>query len=414
MSIAVICIGTELLKGGCCNTNMQFLGAKLTELALPPVMELSIGDHPDELCFALGCALKTADTLIISGGLGPTADDITLETVAAFFGLELVIVPELKEKVEKRWAMRHSGHCPKFQYKQAMVPADGRYFDNPAGTASGIGFETVYAGKMRRIYILPGPPAEFETVLNSGILCELEKTAGEKLYTTGFLICGAGEAFVEKHAKNLFGELDIELAYTAVPGGTKIFFSGKNPDLVNGTAKKAQEFFGKTALGPGCFDLPAILLKKLRAKNFTFGCAESCTGGICADTVVSIPGASDIFKGGIISYANSAKEDILGVNEDLLKNYGAVSSQCAEAMAQGACKALKCNCSISTTGIAGPGGGTPEKPVGLVYIAACVNGLTAVKELRLHGSRKMIRERAAANAFYLLYELLDAPENAQC
>jgi nicotinamide-nucleotide amidase len=108
MSIAVICTGTELLKGGCCNTNMQHLGAKLAELAMPPVMELSIGDHPAELCFALSCSLKAADTLIISGGLGPTADDITLETVAKFFGLTLNIVPELKEKVEKRWAIRHT------------------------------------------------------------------------------------------------------------------------------------------------------------------------------------------------------------------------------------------------------------------------------------------------------------------
>ena len=162
------------------------------------------------------------------------------------------------------------------------------------------------------------------------------------------------------------------------------------------------------------FDLPSALLKKLRDKNFTFGCAESCTGGICADTIVSIPGASDIFKGGIVSYANSAKADILGVPEEILDNYGAVSSQCAEAMIQGTCKALKCNCAISTTGIAGPGGGTAEKPVGLVYIAAAVNGLTAVKELFLHGNRRMIRERAAAAAFFLLYELLDSPENNKC
>lgn len=414
MSIAVICTGTELLKGGCCNTNMQHLGAKLAELAMPPVMELSIGDHPAELCFALSCSLKAADTLIISGGLGPTADDITLETVAKFFGLTLNIVPELKEKVEKRWAIRHTGHCPKFQYKQAMIPENGRYFDNPAGTASGIAFETLYGGKMRRIYLLPGPPAEFETVLDNGVLKELEAHDSERLYTTGFLICGAGEAFVEKQAKNLFGKLDIELAYTAVAGGTKIFFSGKDSDIVNAAARKAQEFFGKSALDIGCFDLPTALLNKLRSKNYTFGCAESCTGGICADTTVSIPGASDVFKGGIVSYANSAKENILNVSSEILQTYGAVSAQCAEAMVLGACKALACNCAISTTGIAGPTGGTPEKPVGLVYIAACVNGLTAVKELHLHGNRQMIRDRAAANAFYLLYELLDAQENAQC
>ncbi len=414
MPIAVISTGTELLKGGCCNTNLQLLGAKLTALAMPPVMELTIGDHKSELCFALGCALQQADTIILSGGLGPTSDDITLETTATFFGLKLVEAAELKEKVEKRWALRHSGHCPKFQYKQAMIPEGGHYFDNPSGTASGIAFDTFYGGKMRHIYLLPGPPGEFETVLNNGVLQELEKQQSERLFTTGFLICATGESFVAKHAENLFKDQDIELAYTAVPGGTKLFLSSKDPELITGAVKKAQEFFGKNALNPGEFDLPSALLKKLRDKNFTFGCAESCTGGICADTIVSIPGASDIFKGGIVSYANSAKADILGVPEEILDNYGAVSSQCAEAMVQGTCKALKCNCAISTTGIAGPGGGTAEKPVGLVYIAAAVNGLTAVKELFLHGNRRMIRERAAAAAFFLLYELLDSPENNKC
>ena len=414
MPIAVISTGTELLKGGCCNTNLQLLGAKLTAIAMPPVMEITIGDYKSELCFALGSALQQADTVILSGGLGPTADDITLETTAAFFGLTLVEAAELKEKVEKRWALRHSGHCPKFQYKQALIPENGRYFDNPAGTASGIAFDTVYGGKMRHIYLLPGPPGEFETVLNNGVIQELESRRDDRIYTTGFLICAAGESFVAKHAQNLFKDQDIELAYTAVPGGTKLFLSGRDQNLINDAALKAYDFFGKNALPPGEFDLPTALLKKLRKKNLTLGSAESCTGGICANTIVSIPGASDVFKGSVVSYANSAKSAILGVSEEILNNFGAVSSQCAEAMVLGACKALDCDCAISTTGIAGPDGGTPEKPVGLVYIAAAVNGLSAVKELHLHGNRTMIRERAAAAAFFLLHELLDSPENNKC
>ncbi|MBE6366275.1 MAG: nicotinamide-nucleotide amidohydrolase family protein [Lentisphaerae bacterium] len=414
MSIAVICTGTELLKGGCCNTNMQLLGAKLTSKAIYPVMELSIGDHADELYFALSCALKSADTLIISGGLGPTADDITLHTVAKFFGVKTIEVAELKEKVKNCWAARHNSHCPKFQYKQAMIVEGGKYFDNPAGVASGIGFDIQYGGKLRHIYLLPGPPAEFETVLNNGILDEIADICGNQLYTNGFLVCGTGEVMVAKTIEPLFRNLPLEIAYTATPGGTKLFLSGKDKLLVDAAVNQARTVIGNHALDAGCFDLPTAIIKTLAARNMSFGTAESCTGGMVADSIVSVSGASAVFRGGIVSYANEVKHDLLNVPQEVLQNYGAVSSQCAEAMALGACKSLNCRCSVSTTGIAGPDGGTPEKPVGLVYVGACIDGLTAVKELHLRGNRKMIRERAVAGALQLLWELLNMPENNIC
>ena len=144
MKTAFVCTGTELLKGSCCNTDLCFAGAQLTAYGMPPVLEICVGDRPAELVTALGSALAVADTVLISGGLGPTRDDITLETVARFFGLELYEHPDLKSKVEACWAQRHGSRCPKHQYKQALLPAGGRYFDNPAGVASGIGFEVVY------------------------------------------------------------------------------------------------------------------------------------------------------------------------------------------------------------------------------------------------------------------------------
>ena len=410
MSIAVICTGTELLKGGCCNTNMRLLGEKLTRHALPPVMELSIGDHAGELCYALSCALKIADTIIISGGLGPTTDDITLHTVNRFFGTELVEIPELKEKVEKLWALRHNSRCPKFQYKQAQIVRGGRYFDNPAGVASGIGFSVDYAGKMRHIFLLPGPPAEFETLLDNGMLKAITDQAQEKLYTTGFFVCGMGEVMVARTIEPLLKQLPVEIAYTAMPGGTKLFLSGKDETLLNAAIRQCRKAIGKNALDINCFDLPSALLAKLADNKLTFGCAESCTGGLAANAIVSLPGASAVFQGSVVSYANQVKKRVLGVSEDILNSVGAVSSQCAEAMARGACQALACDCAISTTGIAGPDGGTPEKPVGLVYVAACVKGVCTVRELRLRGNRQMIRERAVAGALQLLWELLNTPE----
>ena len=211
-----------------------------------------------------------------------------------------------------------------------------------------------------------------------------------------------------------FAALPLEIAYTAVPGGTKLFLSGYDRELLDASINTLREKFGSNALAAGCFDLPSALIAKLRERNLTVGCAESCTGGLVADLLVSCPGASDVFTGSVVSYANSVKQNTLLVPAEILEKHGAVSAPCAEAMVLGACKQLDCRCAISTTGIAGPGGGTPEKPVGLVYIAAAVNGLTAVKELHLRGNRRMIRERAAIAALTLLWELLDLPENTSC
>lgn len=414
MSVAVICTGTELLKGSCCNTNMFLLGGKLAAIGLVPVMEVTVGDHAGELCLALSGALQLADTLIISGGLGPTSDDITLETVSRFFGVKLVESAELKAKVEKIWALRHKGHCPKFQYKQSMIVEGGKYFDNPAGIASGIAFETLYGGKKRSIYLLPGPPSEFETTLNNGVLEDIAGKMEKKTVTSGFFICGIGETRVARAVEPLFKDLPLEIAYNAMPAGTKLFLSGNDPDTVNAAVKKARELFGTDALDINCFDLPSALLEKLKSQQLSFSCAESCTGGLVADSFVNLPGASEVFKGGVVAYANEAKMDLLDVSGEILRQYGAVSSQCAEAMALGACRKFNTGCAVSTTGIAGPDGGTPEKPVGLVYVAATVNHLTAVKELHLRGNRRMIRERAAANALLLLWQLLNSPENATC
>ncbi|MBQ9804201.1 MAG: nicotinamide-nucleotide amidohydrolase family protein [Lentisphaeria bacterium] len=407
MSIAIICTGTELLKGSCCNTDLAFAGSHLTAAGMPPVLELTVGDHRDELIFALGTALKSADNILISGGLGPTGDDITLETVACFFGLNLSIDPVLKEKVEKFWALRHTGRCPKFQYKQAMLPDGARYFDNPAGVASGIGFDLVYAGQMRHIYLLPGPPGEFETVFSTGILPELCSRRETQLFTVGCFICGIGETLVARTVEPLLKSLPLEIAYTAQSGGTKLFLSGSDELMVSAALEQCRHAIGSAALPAGCFSLPEYVIAQLTARGETIACAESCTGGLVADALVSVPGASACFPGGIAAYANEVKENLLRVPSETLASVGAVSAECAEAMASGAAAVFNSDGAVSTTGIAGPGGGTPQKPVGLVYVAASYHGTTAVRELHLRGNRRMIRERAVAQALLLFKELLD-------
>lgn len=405
MKIALICTGTELLKGSCCNTDLAFAGSRLTGCGIPPVLEISVGDRPAELAAALGSALDCADTVVISGGLGPTRDDITLETVARFFGLELEENCELKDKVEKCWAQRHDSRCPRNQYKQAMLPRGGRYFANSAGVASGIGFDVEYDRKLRHIYLLPGPPGEFETVFAGGILPELCRMRENFCCTDGFFVCGMGETLVAKQVEARLKDFPVEIAYTAQPGGTKLFLSGEKA-VVDAALLTARAAVGSAALPPGIFSLPEYLLDILQQNGDSFGCAESCTGGLVADLMVNLPGASAVFKGGVVAYANEVKERVLGVAPEILAVHGAVSSECAAAMAEGAGRILQCSCAVSTTGIAGPDGGSAEKPVGLVYVGAVYHGATAVKKLNLRGNRRMIRERAAIQALLLLRELI--------
>ena len=409
MSIAIICTGTELLKGSAVNTNMAFLGRELAGAGMPAVLEITVGDHADELIRAIGVALQIADTLIISGGLGPTTDDLTLDTVTRFFDIKLVENADLKDKVQKFWNFHHSGRCPKTKFRQARVPENGFILPNPVGSASGLGFECCYGGIARRIFLLPGPPNEFEPMAKESLLPRLTAAKGERTVTAGFLCC-AGESSVFPVVEKAVSHLPVEVACAAGAGGTRIFLSGNSSDTVDGAISIARSVLTCPILPTGEFDMAEYLLKLLTASNMTLGCAESCTGGLVANRFVSIPGASGVFSGGITAYANEIKHSVLNVPENILEEYGAVSAQCAEAMAAGCASALNCNCAVSTTGIAGPGGGTPEKPVGLVYVSAFVNGRSATRELRLRGGRRMIRERAVENALILLYTLLTSPE----
>ncbi|MBR7108229.1 MAG: CinA family nicotinamide mononucleotide deamidase-related protein [Lentisphaeria bacterium] len=409
MSVAVICTGTELLKGSAVNTNMAFLGKELCAAGIPASLEITVGDHPSELVEAIADALKLADTLIISGGLGPTADDLTLDVVSRFFSIQLEDNAELKVKVQNFWNFHHSGRCPKAQFRQARVPAGGFILPNPVGSASGLGFETFYGGRERKVFLLPGPPREFEPMVKDFLVPKLCESRPEELITAGFLCC-AGESTVFPPVEKAVAHLPVEVACAAGAGGTRIFLSGNSKSAVDEAISIARDTLECPILPVGEFDLAEYLIKLLKESELSLGCAESCTGGLVANRIVTIPGASEIFSGGIVAYANEVKNHLLNVPQNILDTCGAVSAECAEAMARGCCQALQCDCAVSTTGVAGPGGGTLEKPVGLVYISACVNGVSATQELRLRGDRRAIRERSVECALLLLYKLLESPE----
>lgn len=408
MKIALISTGTELLKGSTLNTNCAFLGRALTAAGLKVIAQFTVGDHAAEIYAALGNALKLADTIIITGGLGATSDDLTLEAATRFFGLELQQDPALVEKVTEFWYRRNSKRVPKMVLKQARRPENSIILANPNGSASGLAWEAEYAKETRFIALLPGPPREFEPMVQESLLPLLiERNQNECEYTLGFLVPGIGEVEIQQRLEKELTAFNIELAYCARPAGTRVFFSGADKTEVTAAAQEAQTLLSPQALPVGELELAAYVVKLLQERNLQLVTAESCTGGLIAETLTDLPGVSAVFKGGAVVYSNELKEKLLRVPPELLREFGAVSYECAQAMIRGAAAQLDADCAIAVTGIAGPGGGSETKPVGLVYIGAKAKEKELVKEFHFTGNRRAIRERAAENALAMLRNLLE-------
>jgi len=276
------------------------------------------------------------------------------------------------------------------------------------GSASGLAFSSLYGGRVRHIFLLPGPPAEFVPMMHDHLLPELLALDPVRRCTAGFLASAVGESTLAKLVEPVLAGFPVEIAYTAVPEGTKLFLEGSDPANVSAALERARSAAGEDALPAGKTDLYAYLAELLAERNLSFGSAESCTGGLIASLMTDIPGVSRVYKGTIVSYANEVKRDVLGVPAETLETCGAVSEEVASLMARNAAKVLGCDCAVSTTGIAGPGGGSPEKPVGLVYVGCCLFGETTVLKLNLRGGREAIRRRAAARAVYQLVKRLRA------
>ena len=408
MNIAFISTGTELLKGSAVNTNLRCFGSALAAAGIPLHQEIACGDRKQEIAEALSAALKSSEILLVSGGLGPTSDDITLETVARFFGLELHQDPVLTLKIENFWkALGRSIPCPKSQFKQAMLPENGIAIDNPRGSASGIDIKVDYAGISRRVFLVPGPPSEFEPMIAESILPAILEIVPDRLKTVGFLCAGVGESTVAKTLEKPVTALGVEIAYCADASGTRVFLSSSDDALLAEADRVAHDLMGASAMPDGVLDPVTRTIDLLKEKGLTLVTAESCTGGMIANSIVERSGVSAVFAGGAVTYSNELKEKMLGVPAELLAAHGAVSPECACAMVRGAAEKMGADAAVATTGIAGPDGGTPEKPVGLVYIAAFVRGEVLCRELKLRGGRTMIRQRAAAQALNLLNTMLE-------
>lgn len=405
MIVEIISVGTEILLGNIVNTNAAYLAEKCAALGLSCYYQTVVGDNEKRLTETMKLARGRADILILSGGLGPTQDDLTKETAAKLFGKKLVRDPHTRERIQAYFKKRGK-RVTDNNWKQALVPEGAIVLDNDNGTAPGLIMEV----NQKTIILLPGPPGELKPLFEGKVYPYLQAKTDKVIRSQVVKICGVGESMVESMIKDMIdvqknptiatyaktGEVHVRV--TAEADSEKHALKLIKP-VVNELKNRFQENIYTTneevTLEQSCVDL-------LLANELTISTMESCTGGMVAARLINVPGVSEVFKAGYVTYSNKAKRKVLGVKQSTLKKYTAVSAKVAEEMAQGVSLLTKADVTLSVTGIAGPDGGTEEKPVGLVYIGCSVKGRTKVMEYHFDGSRMKIRESTVVAALTLL------------
>ncbi|MBO7191326.1 MAG: competence/damage-inducible protein A [Elusimicrobiaceae bacterium] len=402
MKAAIITIGDEILLGQILDTNSQFIARELTNLGAETIEMRSVGDSRAEILNALENTLKTADTVIITGGLGPTKDDITKNALAEFFHTTLEFNPQVYKWLEELFAA-NPGRLNAYNKTQALLPKACVPLRNIKGTACGMWFEQ--DGKI--VVSLPGVPFETEYLLPAEVLPRLkEKFTDLQLSYQIFTVYGIPEAELAMHLAAFEQTLpvDIKLAYLPSPGFVRLRLTAKGPavEKLPVWTERLQQALNGLSFTQGEQPPEEIYARHLKLLGKSIACAESCTGGNIAHLITSVPGASAYFLGGIVAYANEVKINVLGVRAEDLQKYGAVSEAVAVQMAQGVRRITGADYAVSTTGVAGPDGGTPEKPVGTVWIA--VAGPNGAEAKRFLFSRT--RERTIGKASVTALEML--------
>ena len=409
MKAEIMAVGTELLLGDILNTNAQFLAQELAEMGIEVYYQTVVGDNPQRLKDTLYHAFSRADLIITTGGLGPTEDDLTKETAAEYFGEPLVLDERALGRI-KRYFDRTGREMTENNVKQAMVPEHhGTVLYNDNGTAPGIILEK--NGKM--IVMLPGPPKETIPMFREQVKPYLAKKQEVTFVSRILRVAGIGESAMETQVKDMIdSQTNPTIAPYAKDGEAILRITAKAKDaaeaeeMIRPVAEALRERLGDAVYAEGETNLQTVVAELLLAQHKTVATAESCTGGMLASRLVEYPGVSEVFLEGCVTYSNEAKMHRLGVKAETLERYTAVSAETAREMAEGIAKSSGAEIGIATTGIAGPGGGSAEQPVGLVYIALCIHGKTEVQEHHFVGKREKIRERATNTALNWLRQVL--------
>lgn len=404
----IMCVGTELLLGEIVDTNAAFLAGELANLGINLYYKTTVGDNWLRLSAAFGIALSRSDLVIVSGGLGPTLDDITKEVLSAVVGHPLELRPEAYQHIEQYLTSLGRPVSPNNR-RQAMLPGGAEMIPNPAGTAPGVWLE--HQGKL--IICLPGVPHELKSMMKQTVIPKLrEREHLAPLHSKVLRFSGIGESALEEKVMDLikeqtnptlalyagFGEVRMRLTCRASTSDeAEACFAPLEAEI---KSRLAEHLYAT-----GDATLEEMVGEALTQRGLTVGVAESCTGGLIGHRLTSVSGSSRYFRGGIVAYDNEVKVEALGVDRDLLLQHGAVSGEVALAMAEGVRSRLRTDFGIGVTGIAGPTGGTEEKPVGTVYIA-CVDarGQASVVHRLFRGDRDQVKGRAAHEGLWLLYE----------
>lgn len=406
MVVELVSVGTELLLGNIVNTNTQYLAEQCALLGLSMYHQVVVGDNPGRLKDVIRTALGRSDVVILTGGLGPTEDDLTKEVCAEVMGMPLKEDAHTRKRIENYLKNGVFKEIPDNNWKQAMVPEGAMVLDNDNGTAPGLILEK--DGKTA--VLLPGPPSELYPLFKEQVFPYLKGRQPGVLRSQMVKICGVGESQVEAELLDLIDrQTNPTIATYAKTGEVHLRVTARAESeeeakkLVKPVVREIRSRFGDSVYSVREEEtLEMAVVRLLKKYELTVTTAESCTGGLLAGRLVNVPGASEVFREGFVTYANKAKRKYLDVSKSTLKKYGAVSEQTAREMAIGGVFAADCDACVAVTGIAGPDGGTEEKPVGLVYIATYMKEKVTVKKYQFRGNREKVREMAVVRALDLL------------
>jgi len=405
LKACILAIGSEMLTPFRVDTNSLFITERLNAIGYDVRLKAVVGDDVDELADVLRAAIAWADLIVITGGLGPTEDDVTRDAVARVYDMPLDVDEAIADRIRDRFA-RRGMTMPEINRRQAMVPRGAVVLENPNGTAPGLWIER---GRTAMV-LLPGPPREMKPMLEGVVRDRLASRSGTACLCRRVLkITGRAESDVDAHAQPTYAKwtsapIPISTTILAVLGQIELHLTAQaaDPDAAQAALDAAvlemQQVLGPSVYSTDGRSLETVVGDLLRQHTLTIAVAESCTGGLLASRLTDVPGSSDYVERGVVCYSNRSKTELVGVPAALIAEHGAVSEPVARAMAEGIRSRAATNIGIGITGIAGPGGGTPEKPVGTVSVAVICDDETRVRTFQFIGGRDMVKFQAAQAA----------------
>ena len=408
----IICVGTELLLGQIVNTNAAWLARQLTLLGISSYYQTVVGDNPERMRLAMEVAADRSDLIVVTGGLGPTADDLTMAIAADVTGQVLMEHAPSRAAIADYFHRLGRTNITENNWKQAQMPESALVMPNNNGTAPGAILEFTRNQQPKVMILLPGPPSEMTLMFKESAAPYLEQRTSTRFRHHFVRLIGIGESAAETKLKDLIdSQQNPTLAPYASEGEvmfrvTQLVNSDDEPDNTTELLAEIDRRVGEFIYEIGPRTMPDVVKDLLAEKNLTISFAESCTAGLIAATFGEIPGVSKVFRGGIVAYDNQVKIDHLLVDPALLDQYGAVSEEVASAMATGCRNVMKTDLAVAVTGIAGPDGGTEDKPVGLVYLAVASAAGVQIRRMQIPGNRARVRKVSALNAFDLARRVL--------